>query len=1617
MNDLSGKTAAIALVVVLSVLVGGVMGTGAVDVETNAITDTLFGEDDPDVVMTPHDGPGGQYVVESEDGELRLDFSDPGLTRNTDFEFHRVFDLVSEEDEERAVVWVTHENEDVLRLYDDATGESIEGEENAIALDPGENVTVSVGVDSWGVTDDGLTTTVTFAARMDIPFFEVDIVDVDEEVVAGQTIDVEADIQNVGNAGGEENVRLLVDGEIVDDVDLQLDAEAEETVTFEYETDTDDVGELLIVVETGDDSDEREVTVEPTEEAFFDVTIDAIAEEVDVDDELVVEATIENIGEGLDEQSIELLADGEVVDEQAVELDGDESESIELSWTPGEDGVGANLPIEVRSEDDGDTATIDVNAALIAQASADSYRASVGTEVELRAERSIVPPEESSTFEWELDGEEIGEGETLSTVLSEPGEREVTLTARTENETDTDTITIDVEDDTPPVVSLEVDDRISLGEPLTFDASDSFDNVEIDRFVWDFGDGTTIEDGGEIEGHTYGEPGQYTVSLTIFDTSENSATVTERITVESPRATLSDDEIEFGEIGTGSTSGSVIEIENSGTTPLELSGIEIVGSGAFERTGDAADGELTVEPGETRSIGVDFSPTAEGEETATLEFDDNDPAELGPISLAGAGLEGDLKPVESRVEFGDVSVDEDEQRTVAVENVGEGVVEITGAELVGSDAFEIVDGDRDATLEPGETHDVTVVFEPTVAGDRTANLRVGSEEVTTTVALQGTGDAPQIQISPEDIEFSTIGVGDSSRITVEVRNTGTETLEPGETIVSGDDPGHFRADDVPSSVAAGESETFDLWFEPELDGDHNATLSVESNAPETPRATASVSGSAVGAEIGIDRKTLDFGETEVDETVFLSVTVRNRADSPADLTLESADIVSGDTDVFFIESDVEGTTLEPGESREIKVGFTPDQIGPQSAQMQIESDAANRDVINVWLSNTRSYILVREVGNPTVSVEGFNLVEGDSHEVTTRTSTVDGESVGFRQLNFSNVRGGNFDLDINHGAPTQPPGPTFERDDEETMQYIELDHIGHDPDDTFEDTGVVYQVSRANLPADAEPEDVRLYRWSDSGWEDVSEDAELIETTDDHYIFRIDTPGFSQFAATVPDGEDPTDPSDPGDPDPAPDDPIDDPADIPEEDPEAPIEATVDFGDDDPAISTEEVPVNEIIELDEPFADRLPRALIDSRGGQPPAEDEMVTIDGEQRELSAEDSRIVIAEEPIELSGERSTIGSSEAIADRERLIGAVNVDVPADRADRPATVQLRLPRERFGGSDPDSATVGHRTDDGWELLSTEEIETTGEAVVLAAETPGFSTFGVFVEPDVEYEWTLSDDDTMDGPVLNHTFEEPGIYETELTVTDAFDRSSTSTYQVLANDRPDVEIEVVDRDDEEVTLVAEIENEIGAIEEVTWTFPDGTEATGEEVTTTLEDGQHEIELHVIDEYGAESQTTRTVALGPLGALAQAATDTFGVELELLIQLGMLAGIGLALAVGYRRVPWGTLVPKRRRGPKITELENPTVDIAARRFTIETLTVTGSNRDLDRIRIRVLNGDGDAVMQKELDVSGKTTYRGTPETLAVPPGVTVSAEGHYTIHVRAASANGRDTERETIVGIK
>jgi PKD repeat protein len=144
-----------------------------------------------------------------------------------------------------------------------------------------------------------------------------------------------------------------------------------------------------------------------------------------------------------------------------------------------------------------------------------------------------------ASYAWDFGDGTTVVGRTASRAFPTPGAYAVMLTVWDfSGNVDSDTITVTVRDTQAPVARGGGDRTVDEDQPVFFDASASTDNVAIDSFAWNFGDGNVSTDAAVT--HIYERPGTYTVTLTVTDTSGNVATSQMTATVREVSPTSND---------------------------------------------------------------------------------------------------------------------------------------------------------------------------------------------------------------------------------------------------------------------------------------------------------------------------------------------------------------------------------------------------------------------------------------------------------------------------------------------------------------------------------------------------------------------------------------------------------------------------------------------------------------------------------------------------------------------------------------------------------------------------------------------------------------------------------------------------------------------------------------------------------------------------------------------------------------------------------------------------------------------------------------------------------------------------------------------------------------------
>jgi hypothetical protein len=399
----------------------------------------------------------------------------------------------------------------------------------------------------------------------------------------------------------------------------------------------------------------------------------------------------------------------------------------------------------------------------------------------------------------------------------------------------------------------------------------------------------------------------------------------------------------FGNVHVGSSStAQTFTISSTGTTDLVIGSIIITGTNAseFSTLNDTCSGQ-TLAPSGSCTVQVIFSPTSAGAKSANLSVPSNAPTLNVPLS--GTGTMPGISASPPNYDFGNVIVGSVQaSQTFTITNTGTADLIIGIVTFTGTNAPEFAKPDDNCsshTLAPSGSCTVRVIFSPTSAGAKSANLTIPSNVPTLNVPLSGTGVVASISVSPESYNFGNVQVGSSSTAqTFTISSTGTADLIIGTITLTGTNASEFSTLNDNCSgqtLAPSGSCTVQVVFSPTSAGVKSANLTIPSNAPtlNVPLSGASVSTVSVSPE------SYNFGNVQVGSSSVAQIfTVSNTG--MADLIVGAITFTGTNASEFAKPIDnCSGQTIALSSSCTIEVVFLPTSAGAKSANLSIPSSA------------------------------------------------------------------------------------------------------------------------------------------------------------------------------------------------------------------------------------------------------------------------------------------------------------------------------------------------------------------------------------------------------------------------------------------------------------------------------------------------------------------------------------------------------------------------------------------------------------------------------------------------------------------------------------------------------
>jgi len=506
-----------------------------------------------------------------------------------------------------------------------------------------------------------------------------------------------------------------------------------------------------------------------------------------------------------------------------------------------------------------------------------------------------------------------------------------------------------------------------------------------------------------------------TGSITFTDTAGNSPqTLSLTGTGVSGNASLKANplNVAFGNIVVGTNGKQTVTLSNTGTTSETITQVSASGTG-FSVSGLAT--PLNLPAGNNTSFTVQFAPTTGGNSsgniTVSATSNDSDPTVV--VGVSGTGIQAGLSANPSSINFGSVLVNTSSSVSVTLKNTGTANTTVSAASASGT-GFSISGLSTPLTLTAGQTATFTAKYAPTSAGTGSGSVSITSNAPGSplTIALSGTASNSQAQLTltTTSVSFGNVNVGSSTSQNITLTNSGNVALTISVASASG--TGFTLSGlPVPETLNPGLGTTFAVQFAPTAAGNASGSVSITSNAPNSP-ATIALSGTGIQAQIGASPSSVAFGNVVTGTNVSQPISISNGGNTT--LTISQA-IVAGTG--FSTTGLTTPLTIQAGKSASFNAVFMPSSTTTVSGSISLSSNAPNSP-LQINLTGT-GVAATKLLGVSTLSVNFGNVdVQSSSSQSVTLTNTGNSNVL----VSSVTVTGTGFSMTGVSGGTTLTPG-------------------------------------------------------------------------------------------------------------------------------------------------------------------------------------------------------------------------------------------------------------------------------------------------------------------------------------------------------------------------------------------------------------------------------------------------------------------------------------------------------------------------------------------------------------------------------------------------------------------
>jgi HYDIN/CFA65/VesB family protein/ASPM-SPD-2-Hydin domain-containing protein len=323
--------------------------------------------------------------------------------------------------------------------------------------------------------------------------------------------------------------------------------------------------------------------------------------------------------------------------------------------------------------------------------------------------------------------------------------------------------------------------------------------------------------------------------------------------------TASSSSLDFGNVDVGSNATQSVSFTNTGTAPIDISGMTVSGTDFSLAAGSVP---VSIPVGQSISVQLDFAPRNAGRDTGALTLtSDASTASVASsavtstvtaaakgksnfkVSLQGNATQAGIRMSPSPVNFSGVTVGQTSTQVVQLTNNGTSNLQLKSATISGA-GFAMSGLTLPVTIPVGQSASFSVQFTPVSASTFSGNISFSDNAPATPQTLALTGSAiavtSQLSANPSSLAFGNVQVGSSDSLGATFTNTGNSDVTISNVAVSGTG---YSASGITSGLilSPGQSASLSVTFAPTGLGNATGNVSIASNAANSP-ATLSLTG-------------------------------------------------------------------------------------------------------------------------------------------------------------------------------------------------------------------------------------------------------------------------------------------------------------------------------------------------------------------------------------------------------------------------------------------------------------------------------------------------------------------------------------------------------------------------------------------------------------------------------------------------------------------------------------------------------------------------------------------------------------------------------------------------------